>query len=76
LGYSFCHTDTGRADKEETPQLKEVSLEFTTTYIIGINFDIKFGPKHTPQYRPKASMDLLELDMAIVFQGLRQNMME
>jgi len=48
-------------DKEETPQLKEVSLEFTTTYIIGINFDIKFGPKHTPQYRPKASYGFIRI---------------
>ncbi|MGI6479631.1 MAG: hypothetical protein ACOX0M_09355 [Salinivirgaceae bacterium] len=42
-------------DIEKTPELKEVSLNFTTTYIAGINFDIKFGPKHTPKYSPKTS---------------------
>lgn len=48
-------------DKEETPELKEVSLEFTTTYIIGINFDVKFGPKHTPKYRPKTSYGFMRI---------------
>lgn len=48
-------------DKEETPELKEVSLEFTTTYIIGINFDIKFGPKHTPKYSPKTSYGFMRI---------------
>jgi hypothetical protein len=48
-------------DKEKTPELKEVSLEFTTTYIIGINFDIKFGPKHTPKYIPKTSYGFMRI---------------
>jgi hypothetical protein len=48
-------------DKEETPELKEVSLEFTTTYILGINFDIKFGPKHTPKYSPKTSYGFMRI---------------
>lgn len=48
-------------DKEETPELKEVSLEFTTTYIIGINFDIKFGPKHTTKYSPKTSYGFMRI---------------
>ena len=48
-------------DTEETPELKEVSLEFTTTYIIGINFDIKFGPKHTPKYSPKTSYGFMRI---------------
>ncbi len=42
-------------DTRETPELKEVSMEFTTTYIIGINFDIKFGSERTPKYRPKTN---------------------
>lgn len=48
-------------DKEETPELKEVSLEFTTTYIIGINFDIKFGPKHATKYSPKTSYGFMRI---------------
>jgi len=48
-------------DTEKTPELKEVSLEFTTTYILGINFDIKFGPKHTPDYSPKTSYGFMRI---------------
>lgn len=48
-------------DTEETPELKEVSLEFTTTYTLGINFDIKFGPKHTPKYYPKTSYGFMRI---------------
>ncbi|NLB26443.1 MAG: sialate O-acetylesterase [Bacteroidales bacterium] len=40
---------------EETPELKEIALEFTATYMLGINLDIKFGPKIVPEYSPKAS---------------------
>ena len=32
-----------KENEEETPELKEVSLKLTTTYITGINFDIKFS---------------------------------
>jgi len=48
-------------DTEETPELKEVSLEFTTTYVLGINFDIKFGPKNTPKYSPKTSYGFMRI---------------
>jgi hypothetical protein len=48
-------------DTEQTPELEEVSLDFTTTYILGINFDIKFGPKHTPDYSPKASYGFIRI---------------
>ena len=48
-------------DTKKTPELKEVSLEFTTTYILGINFDIKFGPKNTPKYRPKTSYGFMRI---------------
>jgi len=36
-------------DTKETPELEEVSLKFTSTYILGINLDIKLGPTHTPE---------------------------
>ncbi|MDD4755626.1 MAG: hypothetical protein PHG29_06055, partial [Prolixibacteraceae bacterium] len=48
-------------DTEETPELKEVSLEFTTTYIFGINLDIKFGPKNVPDYSPKTSYGFMRI---------------
>lgn len=48
-------------DREDTPELKEVSLEFTTTYTVGFNFDIKFGPRHTPKYNPKTSYGFIRI---------------
>jgi hypothetical protein len=48
-------------DTEETPELKEVSLEFTTTYMLGINLDIKFGPKNVPDHSPKTSYGFMRI---------------
>lgn len=48
-------------DTEKTPELEEVALKFTTTYIIGINFDIKFGPGNTPKYSPKTSYGFMRI---------------
>lgn len=49
---------------EETPGLDEVELEFTTTYMVGINFDIKFGAKKTPAYSPKTSYGFMRIRYA------------
>lgn len=46
---------------EKTPELKEVSLDFTTTYILGINLDFKFGFKHMPDYCPKTSYSFMRI---------------
>lgn len=51
-------------DIDKTPELKEVSLEFTTTYLAGINFDLKFGPKNIPAFNPKASYAFMRLRYA------------
>ena len=51
-------------DVDEVPELEEVALEFTTTYILGINFDIKFGPKKTPKYSPKSSYGFMRIRYA------------
>jgi hypothetical protein len=48
---------------EKTPELKETSLEFTTTYMLGFNFDIKFGGK-VPAFRPKTSYGFLRIRYA------------
>lgn len=48
-------------DTKETPELKEVSLEFTTTYVLGLNFDFKFGPKNTPKFSPKTSYGFMRI---------------
>lgn len=49
---------------EKIPELDEVKLEFTTTYMIGVNFDIKFGPKHTPANSPKTSYGFIRIRYA------------
>jgi len=51
-------------DTKDTPELKEVSLKFTATYIVGINFDIKFGPKRTPVNNPKTSYGFIRIRYA------------
>lgn len=51
-------------DTEKIAELKEVSLEFTTTYVLGINFDIKFGPKNTPDYIPKTNYGFIRVRYA------------
>ncbi len=55
------------ADTEKTPELKEVNLKFNTTTMAGINFDIKFGPQRTPQFRPKASYGFMRVRYALNF---------
>ncbi|MDH5379664.1 MAG: hypothetical protein OEW75_02355 [Cyclobacteriaceae bacterium] len=49
------------SDTKDIPELKEISLEFTTTYIAGFNLDIKLGAKHTPEYRPKTSYGFIRV---------------
>jgi len=51
-------------DTEETLELKDVSLGPTTTYVLGINFDIKFGPKNTSKYRPKTNYVFMRIRYA------------
>lgn len=53
--------DISPTDKDKNPELNEVSLEFTTTYILGINFDIKFGTKHSPKYLPKTNYGFMRI---------------
>lgn len=60
-GISSMDISPPSKETEKTPELKEVSLEFTTTYIFGINFDIKFGPKHTFGYKPKTSYGFMRI---------------
>lgn len=56
-------TDIGPSakDLEKTPELEEVSLKFTTTYTLGMNLDIKFGPSRTPDFSPKASYGFMRI---------------
>lgn len=68
-------------DTEKMPELKEVSLVFTTTYVGGVNLDIKFGPKHTPAFRPKTSYTFMRIrygycmpQFANKYEGMTGNM--
>ena len=49
---------------ENTPELKEVSLKFTTTYILGFNFDIKLGEKKPPVSKPKTNYGFIRIRYA------------
>ena len=51
-------------DSENIPELKEISLDFTTTYVFGINFDLKFGKRKIPAFIPKTSYIFLRLRYA------------
>lgn len=57
---------------EETPELDEVELEFTTTYMIGFNFDLKFGSKNTPAFMPKTSYGFMRIRYAYNIPGFDQ----
>lgn len=52
------------AATEKIPELSEATLEFTTTYMAGINFDIKLGKKKTPAYSPKSSYGFIRIRYA------------
>jgi hypothetical protein len=52
------------ADTEKYPDLKEVSLEFTTTWMTGVNIDIKFGPSKVPDWKPKTSYGFMRIRYA------------
>ncbi len=52
------------AATEKIPELSEAALEFTTTYMAGINLDIKFGKKKTPAYSPKAGYGFMRIRYA------------
>lgn len=51
-------------ETEKTPELKEVSLELTTTYVLGANFDIKLGKKNMPKYIPKTEYGFVRIRYA------------
>jgi hypothetical protein len=36
------------ADEKEKPAYKDIALKFTTTYCMGLNFDLRLGPSRTP----------------------------
>ena len=47
----------------DIPELKEVSLKFTTTYMLGFNFDIKLIKKHST-FNPKTEYPFLRIRYA------------
>lgn len=59
IGSMYIGPSVGDTDK--TPELEEVALKFSTTYILGINLDIKFGEKHPPKFMPKTSYPFIRI---------------
>jgi hypothetical protein len=60
LGIGATDISPSLGKTEKTPELKEISLEFTSTYLIGLNFDVKFG-KEDYLFRPKSSYGFLRI---------------
>lgn len=48
LGIGATGISATENDKEEEPDLEEVDIDFTTTYILGVSFDIKLKKSKTP----------------------------
>ncbi len=48
-------------DTEKTPELEEVSLDYTSTYVVGLNFDIKIGQKDAPKFYPSPSYGFIRI---------------
>lgn len=48
---------------EKTPELKELEVN-AFTYAAGLNFDIKFGPRHTPAFSPKTNYGFVRIRYA------------
>jgi hypothetical protein len=46
------------------PELEEVTLEFTTTYLAGINLDLKIRARGSPEYNPRASYSFMRVRYA------------
>jgi len=60
LGIGAMDISPPMGKTEKTPELKEVSLKFATTYLIGLNFDVKLGKKDY-LFRPKSSYFFLRI---------------
>ena len=52
----------------DTPDLDEVDLKFTMTYVVGFQFDFKFGPK-SPNYSPKTNYGFIRIRYTWNFPG-------
>ncbi len=48
-------------DTNESPELKEFSLAYTTTYILGFNFDVKFKSKTKAGIKPSKTCGFIRI---------------
>ncbi len=48
-------------DLNKNPELKELSLGYTTTYILGFNFDFKFRSKTVSEYKPSRTNGFIRI---------------
>jgi hypothetical protein len=59
-GIGAMHITPPLGETEEHPDLEEVTRT-ATTYTLGINLDIKFGPRDTPEFSPKSTYGFLRI---------------
>lgn len=58
-------------DIEETPDLEELSMAFTATFLLGINIDFKFGKKN-PSFHPNANYGFVRIRYAYSMPGFEK----
>ena len=47
-GFALTDISPTKSDLDEIPELSQVELEFTSTYLLGLNLDFKISPSKTP----------------------------
>jgi hypothetical protein len=52
------------SDLEATPELEKLNLDYTRTYTLGFQFDIKLVPKKVPNYSPVGSYAFIRVRYA------------
>ena len=66
-GIGMTDISPSENDLDAIPELDEVSLEFSATYFLGINLDIKLGPKTYPAFAPKTEYGFVRIRYAYSF---------
>lgn len=65
-GIGYIGLSPSADDVKKIPQLEEIEYN-NSTYILGVNCDIKFGRKNVPKYNPKATYSFIRIRYAYCF---------
>ncbi len=61
LGISAMNVTPPKNSMKETPELENIELDFTATYTLGLNFNLKFGAKKSPRYMTDSNYGFIRL---------------